>query len=82
MPLFGNTFSPKKTPPRKAASLSNLHLVSRRVPACLLGPLVRRAGRFVWWSPPAPPSSPAGLGSQGAEVRAGWLRSSSPQPLP
>jgi len=28
MPLFGSTFSPKKTPPRKAASLSNLHLVS------------------------------------------------------
>ncbi|OXB77524.1 UNVERIFIED_CONTAM: hypothetical protein H355_015816 [Colinus virginianus] len=27
MPLFGSTFSPKKTPPRKAASLSNLHLV-------------------------------------------------------
>ncbi|OXB60855.1 hypothetical protein ASZ78_014407 [Callipepla squamata] len=26
MPLFGSTFSPKKTPPRKAASLSNLHL--------------------------------------------------------
>ncbi|XP_019520099.1 PREDICTED: protein chibby homolog 1 isoform X1 [Hipposideros armiger] len=26
MPLFGNTFSPKKTPPRKSASLSNLHL--------------------------------------------------------
>ncbi|XP_012576076.1 PREDICTED: protein chibby homolog 1 isoform X1 [Condylura cristata] len=25
MPLFGNTFSPKKTPPRKSASLSNLH---------------------------------------------------------
>lgn len=28
MPLFGNSFSPKKTPPRKWASLSNLHLVS------------------------------------------------------
>ncbi|XP_071400148.1 protein chibby homolog 1 isoform X1 [Centroberyx affinis] len=29
MPLFvGNTFSPKKTPPRKSASLSNLHTVS------------------------------------------------------
>nr|XP_054325532.1 protein chibby homolog 1 isoform X2 [Pongo pygmaeus] len=25
MPFFGNTFSPKKTPPRKSASLSNLH---------------------------------------------------------
>uniref|UniRef100_A0A4W6BJ22 Chibby 1, beta catenin antagonist n=1 Tax=Lates calcarifer TaxID=8187 RepID=A0A4W6BJ22_LATCA len=24
MPLFGNTFSPKKTPPRKSASLSSL----------------------------------------------------------
>lgn len=28
MPLFGSTFSPKKTPPRKSASLSNLHNVS------------------------------------------------------
>lgn len=28
MPLFGNTFSPKKTPPRKSASLSSLHTVS------------------------------------------------------
>ncbi|XP_060795654.1 protein chibby homolog 1 isoform X2 [Neoarius graeffei] len=27
MPLFGNIFSPKKTPPRKSASLSNLHTV-------------------------------------------------------
>ncbi|KAM9246482.1 Protein chibby 1 [Leptosomus discolor] len=26
MPLFGNTFSPKKTPPRKCASLSSLQL--------------------------------------------------------
>ncbi|XP_061564254.1 protein chibby homolog 1 [Cololabis saira] len=25
MPLFGNIFSPKKTPPRKSASLSSLH---------------------------------------------------------
>ncbi|KAI5275586.1 protein chibby homolog 1 [Manis pentadactyla] len=29
MPLFGNTFSPKKTPPRKSASLSNLHNLDR-----------------------------------------------------
>ncbi|XP_053262035.1 protein chibby homolog 1 isoform X3 [Podarcis raffonei] len=29
MPLFGNTFSPKKTPPRKSASLSNLHMLDR-----------------------------------------------------
>ncbi|NXY51642.1 CBY1 protein, partial [Ceuthmochares aereus] len=26
MPLFGSTFSPKKTPPRKCASFSNLQL--------------------------------------------------------
>lgn len=26
LPLFGNKFSPKKTPPRRAHSLSNLHL--------------------------------------------------------
>lgn len=31
MPLFGSTFSPKKTPPRKSASLSNLHNVSINV---------------------------------------------------
>lgn len=35
MPLFGNTFSPKKTPPRKSASLSNLHSVSAGAPGCL-----------------------------------------------
>ncbi|KAK6471576.1 protein chibby-like protein 1 [Huso huso] len=29
MPLFGNVFSPKKTPPRKSASLSNLHTLDR-----------------------------------------------------
>lgn len=28
MPLFGNIFSPKKTPPRKSATLSSLHTVS------------------------------------------------------
>lgn len=26
MPLFGNKFTPKKTPPRRAQSLSNLNL--------------------------------------------------------
>ncbi|XP_069765413.1 protein chibby homolog 1 [Narcine bancroftii] len=29
MPLFGNIFSPKKTPPRKSASLSSLHTLDR-----------------------------------------------------
>eukprot|EP00062_Callorhinchus_milii_P025383 gi/632986308/ref/XP_007910164.1/ PREDICTED: protein chibby homolog 1 [Callorhinchus milii] len=29
MPLFGNVFSPKKTPPRKSASLSSLHTLDR-----------------------------------------------------
>lgn len=28
MPLFGYMFSPKKTPPRKSATLSSLHTVS------------------------------------------------------
>lgn len=42
MPLFGKTFSPKKTPPRKCASLSNLHSVS---------PGTSRAG---WVLPRAP----------------------------
>ncbi|XP_059386217.1 protein chibby homolog 1-like [Carassius carassius] len=29
MPLFGNIFSPKKTQPRKSASLSNLHTLDQ-----------------------------------------------------
>ncbi|KAJ6659011.1 hypothetical protein lerEdw1_019648 [Lerista edwardsae] len=37
MPLFGNTFSPKKTPPRKSASLSNLHLLDRTTREVELG---------------------------------------------
>ncbi|XP_025895705.1 protein chibby homolog 1 isoform X1 [Nothoprocta perdicaria] len=37
MPLFGNTFSPKKTPPRKSASLSNLHLLDRSTREVELG---------------------------------------------
>ncbi|NWT36013.1 CBY1 protein, partial [Chroicocephalus maculipennis] len=37
MPLFGSTFSPKKTPPRKCASLSNLHLLDRSTREIELG---------------------------------------------
>lgn len=37
MPLFGNNFSPKKTPPRKSASLSNLHALDRSVREIELG---------------------------------------------
>lgn len=37
MPLFGNTFSPKKTPPRKAASLSSLHTLDRSIREIELG---------------------------------------------
>ncbi|XP_053545024.1 protein chibby homolog 1 [Bombina bombina] len=37
MPLFGNTFSPKKTPPRKSASLSNLHALDRTTKETELG---------------------------------------------
>lgn len=37
MPLFGNTFSPKKTPPRKSASLSNLHNLDRSAREVELG---------------------------------------------
>ncbi|XP_059537523.1 protein chibby homolog 1 isoform X1 [Myotis daubentonii] len=37
MPLFGNTFSPKKTPPRKSASLSNLHNLDRSTREVELG---------------------------------------------
>ncbi|NXU48612.1 CBY1 protein, partial [Turnix velox] len=37
MPLFGSNFSPKKTPPRKCASLSNLHLLDRSTRESELG---------------------------------------------
>ncbi|KAM9425305.1 protein chibby homolog 1-like isoform 1-T1 [Pholidichthys leucotaenia] len=37
MPLFGNTFSPKKTPPRKSASLSSLHTLDRSTREIELG---------------------------------------------
>ncbi|XP_030066639.1 protein chibby homolog 1 [Microcaecilia unicolor] len=37
MPLFGNMFSPKKTPPRKSASLSNLHSLDRTTKEAELG---------------------------------------------
>ncbi|XP_010893843.1 protein chibby homolog 1 [Esox lucius] len=37
MPLFGNTFSPKKTPPRKSVSLSNLHTLDRSTKEIELG---------------------------------------------
>ncbi|XP_072312218.1 protein chibby homolog 1 isoform X2 [Eucyclogobius newberryi] len=37
MPLFGSTFSPKKTPPRKAASLSSLHTLDRSTREVELG---------------------------------------------
>uniref|UniRef100_A0A1A8GUU7 Chibby homolog 1 n=1 Tax=Nothobranchius korthausae TaxID=1143690 RepID=A0A1A8GUU7_9TELE len=37
MPLFGNTFSPKKTPPRKSASLSSLHTLDRSTRELELG---------------------------------------------
>lgn len=36
MPLFGSTFSPKKIPPRKSASLSSLHTVSKEETLFLL----------------------------------------------
>ncbi|XP_016343801.1 protein chibby homolog 1-like [Sinocyclocheilus anshuiensis] len=37
MPLFGDIFSPKKTPPRKSASLSNLHTLDRSTRETELG---------------------------------------------
>lgn len=64
MPLFGNTFSPKKTPPRKAASLSNLHLVSRRLGS---------RGAMGWLgsaSPQTPPQTASPDGFKPREVSA------------
>eukprot|EP00066_Takifugu_rubripes_P000809 XP_003961568.2 PREDICTED: protein chibby homolog 1-like [Takifugu rubripes] len=37
MPFFGNTFSPKKIPPRKSASLSSLHTLDRSTREVELG---------------------------------------------
>ncbi|XP_041829900.1 protein chibby homolog 1 isoform X2 [Melanotaenia boesemani] len=37
MPFFGSTFSPKKTPPRKSASLSSLHTLDRSTREIELG---------------------------------------------
>nr|XP_057917263.1 protein chibby homolog 1 isoform X2 [Doryrhamphus excisus] len=37
LPLFGNTFSPKKIPPRKSASLSSLHKLDRSTRELELG---------------------------------------------
>ncbi|XP_055033052.1 protein chibby homolog 1 [Misgurnus anguillicaudatus] len=37
MPLFGNTFGQKKTPPRKSASLSNIHTLDRSTREIELG---------------------------------------------
>ncbi|NXT34502.1 CBY1 protein, partial [Pelecanoides urinatrix] len=50
MPLFRNAFSPKKAPPRKYASLSNLHLLDRSTREIELGleygiPTVNLAGQ-------------------------------------
>ncbi|XP_029383889.1 protein chibby homolog 1 isoform X2 [Echeneis naucrates] len=52
MPLFGNTFSPKKTPPRKSASLSSLHTLDRSTREIELGleygPPVMNIGGQSW----------------------------------
>ncbi|XP_046710358.1 protein chibby homolog 1-like isoform X2 [Silurus meridionalis] len=37
MPLFGNAFSPKKTPPRKSVSLSSLYTLDRSTREIELG---------------------------------------------
>lgn len=37
MPLFGSSFSPKKTPPRKSVSLSSLHTLDRSTREVELG---------------------------------------------
>lgn len=52
MPLFGNTFSPKKVPARKAASLSSLHTLDRSTREIELGtdygPPSMKIGGQVW----------------------------------
>ncbi|CAJ1080625.1 protein chibby homolog 1 isoform X2 [Xyrichtys novacula] len=52
MPLFGNTFSPKRTPARKSASLSSLHTLdhsTREVELGLeYGPPVMNIGGQSW----------------------------------
>ncbi|KAK9530686.1 hypothetical protein VZT92_012174 [Zoarces viviparus] len=52
MPLFGNTFSPKRIPPRKSASLSSLHTLDRSTRDVELGleygPPVMNLGGQSW----------------------------------
>ncbi|KAJ4940139.1 hypothetical protein JOQ06_026448 [Pogonophryne albipinna] len=52
MPLFGSTFSPKKIPPRKSASLSSLHTLDRSTREVELGleygPPVMNLGGQSW----------------------------------
>ncbi|XP_028263234.1 protein chibby homolog 1 isoform X1 [Parambassis ranga] len=52
MPFFGNTFTPKKTPPRKSASLSSLHTLDRSTREIELGleygPPVMNIGGQSW----------------------------------
>ncbi|XP_026171904.1 protein chibby homolog 1 isoform X2 [Mastacembelus armatus] len=52
MPLFGNTFSPKKTPPRKSVSLSSLHTLDHSTKEIELGleygPPAMNIGGQIW----------------------------------
>uniref|UniRef100_A0A3Q4AK60 Uncharacterized protein n=1 Tax=Mola mola TaxID=94237 RepID=A0A3Q4AK60_MOLML len=52
MPFFGNTFSPKRTPPRKSVSLSSLHTLDRTTREVELGleigPPVMNLGGQCW----------------------------------
>ncbi|KAF3853293.1 hypothetical protein F7725_013981 [Dissostichus mawsoni] len=60
MPLFGSTFSPKKIPPRKSASLSSLHTLDRSTREVELG---------LEYGPPVMNLGESGGNSSGREVQ-------------
>ncbi|XP_042364301.1 protein chibby homolog 1 isoform X1 [Plectropomus leopardus] len=73
MPLFGNTFSPKKTPPRKSASLSSLHTLDRSTREIELGleygPPVMNLGGQSWKFEDGQWISESGGNASGREVQ-------------
>ncbi|KAI9529301.1 Protein chibby 1 [Dissostichus eleginoides] len=73
MPLFGSTFSPKKIPPRKSASLSSLHTLDRSTREVELGleygPPVMNLGGQSWKFEDGQWISESGGNSSGREVQ-------------
>ncbi|KAG7506617.1 hypothetical protein JOB18_010958 [Solea senegalensis] len=73
MPIFGNTFSPKKIPPRKSASLSSLHTLDRSTREIELGleygPPAMNIGGLSWKFEEGQWVSESGGNTSGRELR-------------